>query len=147
MATTTVIVKTWLSTLRIDASRCQTSGSRKLLLSEKESKFRSAYSAGMAREDYWEPTLEDSLDLIAKLPAIAAGIYRMRFRKGERIPPRKDLDWSRNYAHMLGIEAVIGTQEPCVDHQPDGLLCVAGEERIDHGPERSHLVVGPPFEG
>jgi citrate synthase len=58
----------------------------------------------VAREDYWKPTLEDSLDLLAKLPAIAAGVYRMRFRKGPRISAKKDLDWSSNFARMLGVD-------------------------------------------
>jgi len=47
--------------------------------------------------------LEDALNLIATLPNIAAGIYRMRFGKGERIAPKKGIDWSANYVHMLGL--------------------------------------------
>ena len=38
------------------------------------------------------------------LPGIAAGIYRMRFNKGDRITPDPTLDWAGNFAHMLGIE-------------------------------------------
>ena len=40
------------------------------------SKFAEAYSAGIHKTKYWEPIYEDSLNLIAKLPAIAAHIYR-----------------------------------------------------------------------
>ena len=40
------------------------------------SKFAEAYSAGISKFKYWEPIYEDSLNLIAKLPAIAAHIYR-----------------------------------------------------------------------
>ena len=50
-----------------------------ILCMQRESKFVKAYNAGMSKMDYWKPTMEDSLDLMAKLPAIAAGIYRMRF--------------------------------------------------------------------
>lgn len=41
-----------------------------------ESKFAKAYEAGIHKSKYWEPFFEDSLDLIAKLPTIAAMIYR-----------------------------------------------------------------------
>src|SRR5690606_32694943 len=36
-------------------------------------------------------------------PGIAAGIYRMRYKKGDRIAWTKGLDWGANYAKMLGI--------------------------------------------
>lgn len=69
---------------------------------ENESAFRARYDEGMVREDYWESTLEDSLQLLAKLPSIAAAVYRIRFDKGDLIPYDPKLDWSTNYAHMLG---------------------------------------------
>jgi len=74
-----------------------------ILAMEKESIFREKYTEGMKKEDYWEPTLEDCLNLIGKLPNLAAGIYRMKFDKGPRIEPDPKLDWAANYAHMLGI--------------------------------------------
>jgi citrate synthase len=67
-----------------------------------ESKFKKEYENGLKKDLYWELTLEDSLDLIAKIPAIAAGIYRVRFNKGELIPSDPKLDWGANYAQMLG---------------------------------------------
>lgn len=73
-----------------------------ILVMEHESEFRKRYSEGMKKDDYWEPTLEDSLNLLAKLPELAGGIYRMRYDKGPRIPYDPKLDWSANYAHMLG---------------------------------------------
>ena len=66
-----------------------------ILCMQRESKFVKAYNEGMSKMDYWKPTLEDSLDLLAKLPAIAAGVYRMRFNKGKRISPKKGLTWAR----------------------------------------------------
>ncbi|PID81755.1 type I citrate synthase [bacterium DOLJORAL78_65_58] len=74
-----------------------------ILCMQRESQFVDLYNAGMNKLDYWKPTLEDSLDLMAKLPTIAAGIYRMRFKKGKRINPKPDLTLAQNYAHMLGI--------------------------------------------
>ncbi len=75
-----------------------------ILALERESLFRKKYTEGMKKEEYWEWTLEDSLNLIAKLPAIAAGIYRMRFNKGNMIESDPNLDWAGDYAHMLGIK-------------------------------------------
>jgi citrate synthase len=37
----------------------------------------------MKKADYWDPTFEDMLTLIARLPRIAALIYRHVFRNGE----------------------------------------------------------------
>ena len=85
-----------------------------ILCMQRERKFVQAYNSGMSKMDYWKPTLEDSLDLLAKLPAIAAGVYRMRFKKGKRIPPKKGLTWSENYAHMLGIKDKSGDFADCM---------------------------------
>jgi citrate synthase len=75
-----------------------------ITLLETESKFRKEYEKGLKKDVYWEFVLEDSLDLIAKLPAMAAGIYRIRFGKGDIIPSNPKLDWAANYVHMLGLE-------------------------------------------
>ena len=48
---------------------------------------------------------EDAMDLIAKLPTVAAMIYRNLYREGTSvgaIDPEKD--WSWNFACMLGYE-------------------------------------------
>jgi citrate synthase len=74
-----------------------------ILIMERESAFRKQYDAGMKKDQYWAATLEDALNIIAVLPAVAAGIYRMRFGKGERVPSNPALDWAADYAHMLGI--------------------------------------------
>ena len=75
-----------------------------ILILERESIFRHRYTKGMKKQDYWEPVLEDSLRLIAKLPSIAAGVYRIRFNKGEPIPRDPGLDWGGSYAQMLGVD-------------------------------------------
>ena len=79
-----------------------------ILVMQRESEFKKAYDKGMKKTEYWKPTLEDSLNLLAKLPGIAAGVYRMRFNKGPRIAYKKDLDWGANYARMLGIKDKTG---------------------------------------
>jgi citrate synthase len=75
-----------------------------VLAMEKESVFRSHYDEGINKNDFWKPTLEDGIRLIAKLPALGAGVYRMRFEKGDLISPDQSLDWGANYAHMLGLD-------------------------------------------
>lgn len=75
-----------------------------ILSMEKESVYKKRYTEGMKKTEYWDPTLEDCLNLIAKLPTLAAGIYRMRFKKGPRIDPDPKLDWAGDYARMLGID-------------------------------------------
>lgn len=75
-----------------------------VLALQPESVFARRYQEGLAREDYWEPMLEDSLNLTAKLPTIAAFIYSLKYKDGEFIPPDPDLDLGANFAHMMQIE-------------------------------------------
>ena len=69
-----------------------------------ESEFTKAYKKGISKKDYWDPTYEDAMNLIARLPRLAAYIYRRRYHNGEHIEPDHNLDWSGNFAHMLGFE-------------------------------------------
>ena len=69
-----------------------------------DSVFAKRYAEGMSKSDYWDATYEDSMNLIARLPVLAAYIYRRVFFNNEHIAPREDLDWAGNFAHMLGIE-------------------------------------------
>ncbi len=65
--------------------------------------FAQRYREGMTRDEYWEPMLEDSLNLTAKLPSIAAFIYSLKYKGGEFVEPKSDLDWGANFAYMMGI--------------------------------------------
>ncbi|MEM9992310.1 MAG: citrate (Si)-synthase, partial [Bacteroidota bacterium] len=69
-----------------------------------ESVFSQRYAEGMNKKDYWDATYEDAMNLIARLPRIAAYIYRRTYHKGEHIAPDASLDWAANYAKMLGID-------------------------------------------
>ena len=68
------------------------------------SKFAAAYQSGLHKSKYWEVAYEDSMDLIAKLPGLAAAIYRRSFRAGAApLPPAPaSLDWAANFGHLLG---------------------------------------------
>lgn len=68
-----------------------------------ESQFVKRYAEGLSKNDYWDPTYEDAMNLIAKLPAVAAYIYRKNYHGGDHIAADHSLDWAGNYAHMLGI--------------------------------------------
>ncbi|GGB15992.1 citrate (Si)-synthase, eukaryotic [Puia dinghuensis] len=69
-----------------------------------ESKFADRYAKGMAKKDYWEAVFDDSMDLIARLPRVAAYIYRRKYKDEDHIHPDGLLDWAGNFAHMLGYE-------------------------------------------
>merc|ERR1712061_612786 len=76
-----------------------------------ESKFAQAYSDGIHKSKYWEATYEDSMDLIAKLPVVAATIYNNQFREGATpcpIDPEKD--WSHNFTEMIGYKDPMFTE-------------------------------------
>jgi citrate synthase len=70
---------------------------------ERDSVFHRRYQEGMHKDEYWEAALEDSLELLAKLPAIAAAIYRIHFGEETLTPSRPELDWGADYAQMLGL--------------------------------------------
>jgi len=69
-----------------------------------ESQFSKNYAAGMNKKDYWTAVFDDSMDLIARLPRVAAYIYRRKYKNGEHIQPNGLLDWAGNFAHMMGFE-------------------------------------------
>lgn len=70
----------------------------------RDSAFNRKYHQGMKKDAYWEPALEDSLDLTAKLPVIAAFIYRMKYF-GEKAKPKYNprLDYGANFARMMKV--------------------------------------------
>ena len=76
-----------------------------VLACQTESKFAAAYSSGVHKAKYWEYALEDILDVIAKMPEIAALIYRCTFKDGV---VKKDtsgkLDYSAKFNRMLGYD-------------------------------------------
>jgi citrate synthase len=67
-----------------------------------ESNFAKRYKEGLSKKDYWEAVFDDSMDLIARLPRIAAYVYRRKYKNNDHIQPNGLLDWSGNLAHMMG---------------------------------------------
>lgn len=68
-----------------------------------ESVFSQAYAEGVHKTKYWEYVYEDSMNLIAKLPAVAAKIYNNLYRDGAGLGViDNDADWSQNFTNMIG---------------------------------------------
>jgi len=87
--------------------------SQGILAMQRESIFAQEYARGLVKSDYWESYLEDAIRLTAKLPALAAFIYNHRYNGDSYIPPNPELDWSANFAHMIGKSADEDYKELC----------------------------------
>ncbi|MFM2395194.1 MAG: hypothetical protein RLZZ546_3177 [Bacteroidota bacterium] len=70
---------------------------------QKDSIFAKKYDEGLNKNDYWDATYEDTMNLIAKLPLVASYIFRREYLGGKDIQSNH-LDWSANYASLLGFE-------------------------------------------
>ena len=70
---------------------------------QRESLFVKRYNEGMKKDDYWDPMYEDCTTILAKLPPIAAYIYRMKYKADIHIAPNDALDFGGNFAWQMGI--------------------------------------------
>ena len=86
-------------------SRPMTQFSAAILAMATESIFQKAYRAGVNKKYYWDATYEDVMNLIARLPHLAAYIYRRNFHNDNHIEPNPRLDWAGNLAHMMGFDS------------------------------------------
>ena len=77
--------------------------SQAVLALQNNSVFAQKYHS-MKKDEYWEAALEDSLELTAKLPVIAAFIYRYKYF-GETKKPKYNPKWDYglNFSKMLGV--------------------------------------------
>jgi len=73
-----------------------------ILAMQRDSVFKAAYEKGLDKMTAWEPMLEDVLDIIARVPVIAAYIYRMKYKADLHIAA-SELDLGANFAHMMGV--------------------------------------------
>ncbi|KPI39654.1 2-methylcitrate synthase, mitochondrial [Cyphellophora attinorum] len=64
-----------------------------------ESVFAKKYAEGLNKAEYWEPTFDDSINLLAKLPRVAATIFN---KEAAEMPLDMDQDWAYNFAKLLG---------------------------------------------
>ncbi|KAE8659698.1 Citrate synthase [Hibiscus syriacus] len=70
-----------------------------------QSEFQKAYEKGISKTKYWEPTYEDALSLIARVPLVASYVYRRMYKDGKFIPMDDSLDYGGNFSHMLGFSS------------------------------------------
>jgi len=77
--------------------------SQAVLALQNSSAFAKKYHEGMKKDAYWEAALEDSLDLTARLPVIAALIYSLKYGDGSLPKYDPSLDYGANFAKMLGV--------------------------------------------
>ncbi len=87
-----------------DDTHPMTQFSAAILALQKDSIFAERYREGIHKMEYWDPTYEDVMNLLAKLPKIAAYIYRKSYKNNQHIPSDPNLDWGGNLAHMVGVE-------------------------------------------
>ncbi len=71
---------------------------------QNHSHFHQAYSSGVDKRKYWEYTLEDALDLCAKVSKIAAIAYVNTYSDGGIPKSDRSLDYAANFAKMMGFE-------------------------------------------
>ncbi len=92
----------------IDAFPCNshpmTIFSTAILTMSRESFFAKKYEAGLNKNDFWDSTFEDSMNLLAKLPEIASYIYAKLYRDGKTIHSNPNVDLGHNFAYMMGID-------------------------------------------
>jgi len=74
-----------------------------VLSMQRDAVFVKRYNEGMKKTEMWDPMYEDAMNLLAKLPSIAAYIYRMKYKGDVFIAPDPKLDWGGNFAHMMGV--------------------------------------------
>jgi len=76
-----------------------------ILALQHDSEFARAYREGAPKTEYWGWVFEDAVTLLARLPLLAAYIYRRSYKGGNHIPAAgPDVDWAGNLAHMMGVE-------------------------------------------
>jgi len=71
---------------------------------ERESEFAKFYNEGYNKMEAWKYMLQDALNLLPKLPKIAAYIYRLKYKSDIHIFNDKSLDLGGNFANMMGID-------------------------------------------
>jgi len=77
-----------------------------IMAMQTESIFAKAYARGISKKEYWEYVYEDAMNLIARVPRVAAYVYRRKYKNNVHIEPDYNLDWAANFAHMLGYSDV-----------------------------------------
>lgn len=87
----------------------------------RNSRFKEAYDKGTKKNEYWKPCLEDSLDLIAILPNLAAKIFRNTYQgaasKSENPASfqRSGADFTQTLVEGMQLDAAVKSAGATVD--------------------------------
>ncbi len=74
-----------------------------ILALQRDSLFARRYREGMSKQDYWSVMFQDVMILLARLPVLAAYIYRRTYHDSRHLPdPDPSLDWAGALALRLG---------------------------------------------
>jgi citrate synthase len=76
-----------------------------ILACQTDSVFAAEYAKGCHKSTYWEHTYEDILNLLARLPEIAALIYKCTYSDGKMPAADHSLDYAANFCKLLGYDA------------------------------------------
>ena len=107
-----------------------------ILQLQKDSEFARRYKEKMPKTQYWDAMFEDVMNILAKLPNIAAYIFRRTYFDGKHIAPDPKLDWGGNLAHMLGV-----TNDPSFKELMRLYLCIHSDhEGGNVSAHTTHLV-------
>jgi citrate synthase len=106
-----------------------------VLALQTDSKLHEGYTKGMHKKDYYKPVYEDMMNIIARLPEVCALIYRCTYHDGKVAAYDDSLDYSANFARMLGFN------DPGFDELMRLYLCIhADHEGGNASAHTSHLV-------
>jgi citrate synthase len=99
-----------------------------------ESEFAKAYQDGVPKTEYHKYALEDILSVVAKLPELAAIIYRNVYFDGV-VTKDHSLDYAGNFCRMLGYD------DPALDELMRLYLCIhTDHEGGNASAHATHLV-------
>ncbi len=71
---------------------------------QRESVFNLKYQRGMNKTDFWDPTYEDAMNLVSKIPVIGAYIYNKLYTKTKFVYQDPTLDFGGNFASMINMD-------------------------------------------
>ncbi len=97
-------VKTTLDSMPAD-THPMTQFSMGIIAMQYNTIFARRYREGMAKNEYWAAMFDDVMLLLARLPQVAAYVYRRAYKKGKHVAAADpEMDWAGNLAHMMGVD-------------------------------------------
>ncbi|GJD12876.1 Probable citrate synthase 2, mitochondrial [Galdieria sulphuraria] len=75
-----------------------------ILAMQSDSVFAKEYARGAPKNKLWEYCLEDALTLIARLPQVAAMVYRNTYHQGKQLEADLKLDMSTRLTKLMGFQ-------------------------------------------